>query len=387
MLQKIKKFIKKETVLSIAMVLAIVSMFIVPPDRGYISYIDYRTLAILFCLMTIVACFRNMGVFDWFAQKMLLQVKSMAGIVTVLVMLSFFLSMLITNDVALITFVPLAIIVFQNVEKHIRNHWMMFCIVLQTVAANLGSMLTPIGNPQNLFLYGKAIETGKMRGIVDFIKLMLPYSILSLVMLLLCIVVMKCVFQNDIVDYDNNNFSVKKEQLEKKQKEYIFIYAFLFVVSFMAVAHKIHYLIPFFLVLVYTGARNRQILKQVDYTLLATFIALFIFIGNLGRIPQFRDGLSYFIDGRTMFTAVLASQVMSNVPAAVLLEKFTNDIPGLIVGTNLGGLGTLIASMASLISFKYVAKEDSCMRGKYFLLFTSVNIAFLILMLCVWMVE
>lgn len=309
MFQKLKVFIKKETVLSIAIILAVLSMLAVPPDSQYISYFDFRTLAILFCLMAIVAGFRELGVFDWMAERLLGIVSGATGIVIVLVLLCFFLSMLITNDVALITFVPLTLIVFQNADKSMQNHWMMPCIVLQTIAANLGSMLTPIGNPQNLFLYGKAVEAGKMRGAGEFIKLMMPYSILSLLLLLICIAFLKIVFRKD---------------------------------------------------------------------------ALFIFIGNIGRIPSFSDGLHQLIKGREMLTAVLASQVMSNVPAAILLEKFTDHIPALIVGTNLGGLGTLIASMASLISFKYVAREDIHARGRYFLLFTVFNIAFLIFLLCAW---
>ena len=245
---------------------------------------------------------------------------------------------------------------------------------MQTIAANLGSMLTPIGNPQNLYLYGKA----QMR-IGSFIQLMLPYTGISLLLLLLWIFAACMRKKSTASKMDKAFFNVQENEQKQIQKraEYTIVYFILFVVSLLSVARIISFVIPLILVLLYSLFRNRAVLKQVDYALLGTFTALFIFIGNLGRIPWFCTFLQGIISGHEAVTAVVASQVMSNVPAAILLAGFTDQLEALIIGTNIGGLGTLIASMASLISFKYIARENRTMRGKYFIQFTIANIIFL----------
>ena len=389
---ELKSFVKKEAVLCVAVILAVISMFFVRPDEEYISYIDFRTLAILFCLMTIVASFRTIGVFKWLAERLLSKVDSLPGIVLVLVLLCFFMSMFVTNDVALITFVPFAIIVLGEVEEKNRSKWVISCVVMQTIAANLGSMLMPIGNPQNLFLYGKAVqnESYHVTGMWDFIRFMLPYSIISLVLLLLFVLISGILWKNDTLihnkENDDSNKNVVRDEFvinypKTKRMEYIIAYGIFFVISLLAVAHKIHYIIPFIMIFVYSFVRNKRTLVKVDYSLLGTFVGLFIFIGNLGRIPAFSAALKSIMKGNEVITAVLASQVMSNVPAAVLLEKFTENVPALIIGTNLGGLGTIIASMASLISFKYISREKYVAKGRYLLVFTVANILFLIVLL------
>ena len=381
-MKQIITFIKQETVLAVAGVLALLSMLVVPPDGGYVSYIDLRTLAILFCLMTIVAGLRKIGVFDWMAEGMLAKVSSTAGIVTILVLLSFFLSMFITNDVALITFVPLAIILMNRMPEKIRQKWLIRCVVMQTIAANLGSMLTPVGNPQNLYLYGKA-----GMNIFSFIKLMLPYTVVSLVLLLVWIGL--CALREKFAQTDRTKRTCTPEEKNRKKsspepgfnREYLIAYLILFLLSLTAVAHILPYPLLFAAVLLYVLLRNRTLLGDVDYSLLGTFAALFIFIGNLGRIPQFSSFLRQFMQGRERLTAVAASQVMSNVPAAILLSGFTDRYQELIIGTNLGGLGTLIASMASLISFKYIAGELPGKKGTYLARFTAANVLFLIVLL------
>ena len=382
-MKKILYFIKKETVLSIAVVLAVISVFFVVPDREYISYIDFRTLAILFCLMSIVAGLRNIGVFDKLAERLLAKVHGIGGVTVILVCLCFFMSMFITNDVSLITFVPFAIIIMKKLNPDTDSKWMLKVIVMQTIAANLGSMLTPLGNPQNLYLYGKAGI-----GIAEFLKIMLPYTVCAFALLMawigLAFMVRKRklshdgkteIKQNKGLDSDEDKASTKRQKdplgasgskWGKKDAEWIekfTAYLILFVISLLAVSHILPYGVPFALVFLYLLLRDRKILTQVDYSLLCIFIALFIFIGNLGRIPAFSQLLSDILTGREVVTSVIASQVMSNVPAAILLSGFTDHIRELVIGTNLGGLGTLIASMASLISFKHVAKEDRSFRG------------------------
>ena len=403
-MKKILYFIKKETVLSIAVVLAVISVFFVVPDREYISYIDFRTLAILFCLMSIVAGLRNIGVFDKLAERLLAKVHGIGGVTVILVCLCFFMSMFITNDVSLITFVPFAIIIMKKLNPDTDSKWMLKVIVMQTIAANLGSMLTPLGNPQNLYLYGKAGI-----GIAEFLKIMLPYTVCAFALLMawigLAFMVRKRklshdgkteIKQNKGLDSDEDKAFTKRQKdplgasgskWGKKDAEWIekfTAYLILFVISLLAVSHILPYGVPFALVFLYLLLRDRKILIQVDYSLLCIFIALFIFIGNLGRIPAFSQLLSDILTGREVVTSVIASQVMSNVPAAILLSGFTDHIRELVIGTNLGGLGTLIASMASLISFKYVAREDRSFRGRYFLEFTVANVIFLFIMMILY---
>ena len=403
-MKKILYFIKKETVLSIAVVLAVISVFFVVPDREYISYIDFRTLAILFCLMSIVAGLRDIDVFDKLAERLLAKVHGIGGVTVILVCLCFFMSMFITNDVSLITFVPFTIILMKKLNPDTDSKWMLKVIVMQTIAANLGSMLTPLGNPQNLYLYGKAGI-----GIAEFLKIMLPYTVCAFALLMawigLAFMVRKRkishdgkteIKQNKGFDSAEDKASTKSQKdplgasgskWGKKDAEWIeklTAYLILFVISLLAVSHILPYGVPFALVFLYLLLRDRKILTQVDYSLLCIFIALFIFIGNLGRIPAFSQLLSDILTGREVVTSVIASQVMSNVPAAILLSGFTDHIRELVIGTNLGGLGTLIASMASLISFKYVAREDRSFRGRYFLEFTVANVIFLFIMMILY---
>lgn len=367
-------FIKKEIVLCIAIILAVLSMLFIRPDSRYLSYIDFRTLAILFCLMTIVAGFKELGFFDLLAEKLLLAARGLRATVAVLVFLCFFLSMLITNDVALITFVPFTITVLNKMGEEIRQKWMFQVVVMQTIAANLGSMFTPIGNPQNLYLFGLTDFTA-----LEFLKLMLPYTGMSFFLLLGWIFLSTYGKSGSgiSIETERNQVAVPGE----KHKEKTIAYSLLLILSLLTVGRILPYWIVFACVLLYTLCRNGALLRKVDYSLLGTFTALFIFIGNLGRIPAFHQFLMNVITGREIITAVIASQVMSNVPAAILLSGFTENIRGLIVGTNLGGLGTLIASMASLISFKYVAEEEGRDKGTYIRLFTVANVVFLLILL------
>ena len=380
------QFCKKEAVLSIAVVLALLSVFFVRPDAGYLAYIDFRTLGILFCLMTIVAGLQQIGVFDRMAKGLLARMAGVGGIVTILVLLCFFLSMLITNDVALITFVPLALIIMKQFSESDRKKWMLKCVVMQTIAANLGSMLTPIGNPQNLYLYGRA-----GMNISSFFRLMLPYSLISLALLLLWIWLPFLMQRESAEERQDNTESGKIWKPEETSGGWmatdtkaLMVWGMLLGISLLAVGRILVWQIPFVLVLLYGLIWKREILRKVDYSLLGTFTALFIFIGNLGRIPAFSSFLQRAMQGREVLTAVFASQVMSNVPAAILLSGFTDQYQALIIGTNLGGLGTLIASMASLISFKYMVREDGTLRGSYLAEFTVANLVFLIVLLGIW---
>lgn len=361
---------KKEAVLTIAMMLAVISAFFVRPDKEYIGYIDFRTLAILFCLMAVMAGLQQIGLFQYVAEKLLKRVKHIRGIVCILVMLCFFSSMLITNDVALITFVPFTFIVLKMTLGDRAEKLIVPIVVMQTIAANLGSMLTPIGNPQNLYLYGKADMS-----FAKFMGFMLPCTLISFVLLALWCLFFKYKGKKAV------DVSLEGNDLLTSYKMQLVVYGILFVVCLLSVAHIVPYGITLFAVLVVVFFLDKIVLGKVDYALLFTFVGFFIFIGNMGRVPAFNAFIKEMIDGNEILTSVIASQFMSNVPAALLLSGFTNQYKLLILGTNLGGLGTLIASMASLISFKYIGKEYKHLRGKYLGYFTVANVLFLLVLL------
>lgn len=363
MKEKIIGFIKKEVVLVVATILAIASAFVVPPSLGYMKYIDWHVLELLLCLMAVMAGLQKCGLFDWLGEALLKKTTKVWQLSLVLVMLCFFLSMVITNDVALITFVPFAIVAL---EKSGQERLLIPVVVLQTVAANLGSMLTPIGNPQNLYLYNVS-----QMSLGDFLLCMLPNTALAFVLILIGLFFIKG----------------KQEEVQQVQKEATVVdvkqtavYLILFVLALLVVAKMIAVEIVLGIVLIVVFWIDKSVLKNVDYCLLLTFISFFIFTGNLGNIPVIRDTLQELVNGRELLIGVLASQAISNVPAALLLSGFTSDYKALLAGVNVGGLGTLIASMASLISYKILANKYNDKKGKYFQWFTLVNVLFLVIL-------
>jgi len=363
MLKDILSFLKKEIVLTISGILAFVSCFIIPPDAKYLDYVDMHTILILFCLMAVMAGLKDIGLFQYIGEGLLKKIQSERGIVFILVALCFLSSMLITNDVALITFVPLALLILNMANMEIS---LCFIVTLMTIAANLGSMMTPIGNPQNLYLYSVSGMS-----LIDFLLLMLPYTAVSGILLALCIGIR---FHASKVSFElpENNATLNRSR--------IIYYLLLFATCLLAVAKICPIGILFIIVLLAVIKDNWRLLLNIDYSLLATFVFFFIFIGNMGRFSVFRDFLSSILEGHVELVAILSSQIISNVPAALLLSGFTNEWNSLIIGTNLGGLGTLIASMASLISYKQVAQHYPNQKGKYMGVFTICNIAFLVVL-------
>ncbi len=364
---KIKEFIKNEIVLIISFILAVASAFFVTPNLKYIDYIDFRTLGLLFCLMAVMAGFNRLGVFKFVAENMLSKIKSINGLSLILGLLCFFSSMFITNDVALITFVPFTATALKLSSRMDKLIWI---VTIETVAANLGSMLTPIGNPQNLYLF-----SAFHMGLGDFISTILPYALLSLLLIL-----------SSSMLTGKGKIEVKNDEISYKfSKAHIVVYSILFIIALLTVFRIIPYIITVIITVAVILIFDRKVILKVDYSLLFTFIFLFIFIGNLGEIKPISDFLKNIVNGNEVLVGVLSSQIFSNVPATILLSKFTENARALLIGVNLGGLGTLIASMASLISFKFVAKEKIA-TGKYILIFTIVNIVFLILNLVLWLI-
>lgn len=368
--KKIISFLKKETILAVAAVLAILSAFFVKPGAFYLDYIDWRVLGILLSLMTITAGLQKNGLFDQIGSVLLKKTKNTAQLVGVLIFLCFFSSMLVTNDVALLTFVPFALVTLQKCGQH---RLIVLVFVLQTIAANLGSMLTPIGNPQNLYLYNLS---GMSAG--EFMKLLLPYTVISGLLLLLVVLVLSARKQKIVVEDDS--FTTALSEGGKKK---IVVYLLLFVLALLVVARILPFYVVLAAVLFVTFFMDRDVLAKVDYCLLLTFICFFIFTGNMGNIPQIKEALGELVQGRELGVGIFASQFISNVPAALLLSGFTSDYPALILGVNFGGLGTLIASMASLISYKIYAHNYNRTKGIYLLWFTVANLLFLAVLIMI----
>lgn len=365
---KILNFIKSEIVLTAAWILALLSMLVVPPDRSYPDYIDFHTLGLLFSLMAVMASLQGLGLFRRLGSTLLAHTKTTRQLEAVLILLPFFTSMLVTNDVALITFVPFSLEVLALAGRSSRA---IPVVAMQTVAANLGSMATPIGNPQNLFLYSHyQLSFG------SFFSAVLPFAALSLALILLFLLLSRSQ-PLDTPTMEENSSPMPRGQ--------VILLTVLFLLCLATVAD----LIPLWLVctvtLITLLATDRRALLCVDWCLLLTFVGFFVFVGNLGRIPVFTDFFRSILRGHETLCAVAVSQAISNVPAALLLSGFTDSAKQLLIGVNLGGLGTLIASMASLISYKYIARSGAH-KGKYLGWFTGANVVFLAVLLIFWVV-
>lgn len=358
-MKKIWNIVKRDTVLMIAWILAIISCFFVKPSLSYLGYIDYTTLALLFCLMAIVNGLQNIKLFEQIAIFFLKKIKTTHQLDLILTSLCFFFSMFITNDVALITFVPLTIVVLKILNKEER---VIHIVVLQTLAANLGSMSTPIGNPQNLFLY-----TYFNMNLSNFFLTILPYVGISFVLIL----------GHILFKHNHMIESPKIYQKEDTNITYLWVYLFLFALCLLSVLHffEIYYLLP--IICLVCGFMDRKAILKVDYLLLLTFVGFFIFIGNLKNIDLIAQFLNQIVNGYELVISVICSQIFSNVPTSILLSGFSKNAHDLLIGVNIGGLGTLIASMASLISYKYIARVYPNYKSKYFLSFTKYNLIYL----------
>lgn len=365
LLRRAAAFCKQEAVLCVAAVLAAASMALEPPSAAYFGYIDWDTLAMLFSLMAVMKGFQHAGLFVWLGNRLLRYTNTTRKLLFALVFLPFVCSMVITNDVSLITFVPFALIVLHMAGQD----WLVVpLVVLQTAAANLGSMLTPMGNPQNLYLYTRSgMSFGALVG------LMLPYVLASAICL--AVLIFRC---------DSAPIAPVSVQSQLAPPRTLAVYAAGFALCLLALFGVVPTLAVLGVVAVFLLFYDRRVLAAVDYALLGTFAAFFVFIGNLGAVPAFRAFLAGILAGHVVPVAVLASQVISNVPAALLLSGFTADWPALIVGCNLGGLGTLIASMASLISYKLVAQNSPGRRSAYLGWFTACNAGMLALLLALY---
>ncbi len=355
---QIISFFRKNVVMTVALVAALVTSIIVPPDAKYLGYFDPKTLTCLFSVLAVVCALRNIKFFFVLARRIVSVFGNIRKSVLALVYITFIGSMLIANDMALLTFLPLGYLVLTSTGK---EKYMAFTFIMQNIAANLGGMLTPFGNPQNLYLYSKfSIPTG------DFMAVMALPFIISVVLITLCCFIF-----------------VKPEAIEVKDENVKLpagrcaLYLALFALSIAIVFRGVPYIVGLIVIPAVLLFADRDALKAVDYPLLLTFVFFFIFAGNMARIDAVRELFSYLMDKSTLLFSVVSCQFISNVPSSILLSQFTGNWQELLVGVNIGGAGTLIASLASLITFREYTTHNPAGTKGYIAKFSAFNFGFL----------
>ena len=354
----ILKLLKKHTVLCIATVAALITCFFVPPSAAYVGYFDFKTLTCLFLTLAVVCALRNIKFFTILARRIVMMTGNLRMLALALVYITFIGSMLIANDMALITFLPLGYFAL-SVTK--QEKYMAYIFILQNISANLGGMLTPFGNPQNLYVYTKfAIPTD------EFVKIMFPPFLLAIAMLTICCLILK-----------PHKLSITESFPEKLNVRRTVLYLVLFAISLLIVFRLIPYLLGLIFIPIILFFADRDALKAVDYPLLLTFVMFFIFSGNMSNIGAVKALLEGLLEKSTFIVSTLSCQFISNVPSAILLSQFTDNYPELLLGVNIGGTGTLIASLASLITFSEYRMLHHGDGKKYFVLFTVINFIFL----------
>ena len=355
------QWFKKQPVLFIAAIATVITCVFVPVDKYYLGYFNWQTLATLFCTLLVVEAFSNIYVFEILSKKIVRKLQNLRKVTFALVFITFFGSMILANDMALLTFLPLGYYVLHSTDN---KGAMAFTFIMQNIAANLGGMLTPFGNPQNLYIYAYY-----QMNWATFVKIMLP-SFITAVLLIIAI----CCFVKP------TPFTLKKEKAHSLDKKRTVLYAILFIASIMIVFRIVPYLPGTIIITLILWKLDKKALRNVNYPLLATFCVFFVFSGNLARIPQVHTLFSFLLQKNTLLFGILSCQCMSNVPSAILLSHFTNDVASLLPAVNIGGCGTLIASLASLITFSEFKKHNSKAVGKYMLKFTGFNLLFLIVL-------
>lgn len=353
-------FIKKNVVMCIAFCAALLTTFFVPIDKEYLGYFDVKTLTCLFCVLAVVCALKNINFFYILARSIIQKFKTTRLSILVLVYITFIGSMLIANDMALLTFLPLGYFVLTTTHK---EKYMAFTFIMQNIAANLGGMLTPFGNPQNLYLYSFfEIPT------IEFMTIMFPPFIVSILLITICCLCIK-----------SEPLELKDEKVELPVGR-LAIYLALFLLSIAIVFRGIPYWLGLVIIPIFLLFMDRKALKMVDYPLLFTFVFFFIFAGNMARIDVVKEFFSGLLEINTLIFSVMSCQVISNVPSAILLSQFTSNYADLLLGVNIGGAGTLIASLASLITFREYTKHNPDKTKSYIGWFSLFNFGFVFIL-------
>lgn len=360
-LTKIKEFIKKQIVLTITIIAMLITIIFVPIDKTYLTYFNLPTLATLFCTLAVVAAFSHIHLFEIISKSIIIKLKNLRRTTIALVFITFIGSMVLANDMALLTFLPLGFFVLNNTGN---KKAMAFTFIMQNIAANLGGMLTPFGNPQNLYLYAYFnIDT------LEFFQIMfIPFITAVIFIFVICMFVKPEPL--DLVDNIDYKLNIKRT----------IIYTILFIFSILLVFRVVPYFLGTILIILSLLFLDKKALKEVNYPLLLTFCAFFVFSGNFARIPEVNNFFSKTLPLNTLLIGILSCQLISNVPSAVLLSHFTTDYKSLLLAVNIGGCGTLIASLASLITFTEFKKHIKGQTKQYLLKFTVLNFFFVIIL-------
>lgn len=341
---------KIDFVLIISFVLALFSLILNFNLNLAYESINFKTIILLFIFMLSLKTLELNNTFIYLANKITSIFKSNLSITFAITNTTFFLSMFITNDVALIILIPFTLYMLQNISIN-----KILILSLQTIAANLGSSLSPFGNPQNIFIY-----TFYSLNLLDFIKIIYPYVLLSFLLLNIII----------FIFFKPKKINIKNQKIKLKNSYIDYI---VFLICILAVLNTININLAFIIICFAIIFKNYKIFFMIDYTLLFTFIFLFIFVGlnieNLSKFLLFKD---------MVFNAILLSNFISNVPATLLLHNFMN-YQELLIGVNIGGLGTLISSMANLITFRLIKNQIN--RIKFLIIFSILNIIFLTILI------
>ena len=355
---KIKKLILNNVVTIIAFILALVTTFFVPIDKEYLHYIDYKTISCLFLISCIISAFKDINFFYAVARHIIIRFNTLRKSYVALITITFVGSMIIANDMALLTFLPLGYLVLKETNNEDKEA---FVFIMQNVAANLGGMLTPFGNPQNLYIYTKYnIDS------IEFMKIMNVPFVVAIILLYL-----------SALFIGNEKLVLSRQDIKTspiKEKVYIL----LFILAIFVVFRHVPLIVGLIVIPIIVLLLDRNAFKLVDYSLLLTFVFFFIFSSNLARIEEVNSFFSKLLRHNVYFTTLFSCQIMSNVPTSILLSKFTNEYIPLLYGVNIGGLGTLIASLASLITFRNYVALNPKKAWSYLALFTFINLIFIV---------
>jgi len=362
--EKIVNFIKSEVVLTVAIVFAIITCFFIPIDKEYLGYFDYKTLASLFCMLAVVAGLKSTNVFELISRKLIGIFHTRRGVIYALIFGTFFFDMIVANDMSLITFLPLTYLVLHSTKN---DKYLAFTFIMQTIAANMGGMITPYGNPQNLYLYSYYnIPTN------EFFGILLVQSITVAVLLYIC-----CAF------IKNEKLTLRRNSKIIINKSKLYIYAVLFGLVILTIFRVIPYVLTTIIVILTMLITDKKRFRQVDYALLVTFFVFFIFSGNIARIPAIKEMISNIVTKNTLLAGIVSCQFISNVPTAIFLSKFTMNYRELLISVNIGSLGIIISSLASLITLKEFLKHQPKNFWKYLGMFTIFNTMFLVVLLII----
>lgn len=354
-----ERAIAHNPILIVAAIAALVTMVLVPPDDEYLGYFDWHTLICLFCILATLSAIGSSGLLDWVSHSIAEHVHSTRTLIVALVTVTLGCSMVLSNDMTLVTVLPLATVLLKSVH---REREIPFAFIVITLTANLGGMLLPFGNPHNLYLYSIFHLT-----FGQFVGTMAPPLILSMVLIYAC-----CRFVH------TERFSYTKPDDVVISRKHALLYTALFVVCILMTVNVVPYLMGMAVVVAVLAIVDHEVFAKTDYALIMTFICFFIFSGNIARVPGVADFFASLLGSGAFLTTLISSQVISNVPAAILISHFSNDWAGIALGSNVGGVGTPISSLATLITLRQFQKAHVGGMGRFLGKFEVYNFAFLI---------